>query len=291
MKFLALAGMVTAVIGVAGCSSDPPPTMDTVHKLVAENRTFDALTTLIPMAQAGDPAAQYELAGFYHYGYVGAADFSKAMKWYRASARQGYADAMVGMAVLYLGGQGVKQDRREAFVWLNLAAEYMTDKLGVRKIKAIRDEIGSTLNPGDITYAKVESMMLQPTSSSVQPNEAESIGHLPAELPPTAPAPVAEPLQNVPPDTAPLPQVPVVPGAASTTTLPITTLPVTTPAIPAPAGTLPATTTPATPPISAKPAIPFTPATSSTGTIKAVEDPAPVAPPPAPPQVNPVPGF
>jgi len=29
--------------------------MDTVKKLVAEDRTFDALQTLIPMAQGGDP--------------------------------------------------------------------------------------------------------------------------------------------------------------------------------------------------------------------------------------------
>src|SRR5256885_887115 len=89
-------------LALNACSSSPPPTMDTVKKLVAEDRTFDALATLIPMAQGGDPAAQYELAGFYHYGYVGANDYSKALKWYRASARQGYADAMVGLSVMYL---------------------------------------------------------------------------------------------------------------------------------------------------------------------------------------------
>jgi hypothetical protein len=284
-----------AMLGLAACSSSPPPTMDDVHKMIAEDRSFDALATLIPMAQAGDPAAQYELAGFYHYGYVGAADFTKAMKWYRASARQGYADAMVGMAVLYLGGQGVKQDRREAYVWLNLATEYMTDKLGVRKIKAIRDEIGRTLTPDDITFAKVESMMLQPTSSSVQPNYAESIEHLPSEAPaaaaPTgtapsgtapaamspivAPAPSpatapasttpssgsgAEPLQNVPPDTAPVPQATTAPVTLPKTTLPVTTNPATTPSI------------------MAKPGIPSTSATG--GTSYPVQVPLT---PPAPP--------
>jgi hypothetical protein len=264
--------------------------MDDVHKLMSEDRSFDALTTLIPMAQAGDPAAQYELAGFYHYGYVGAADFTKAMKWYRASARQGYADAMVGMAVLYLGGQGVKQDRREAFVWLNLATEYMTDKLGVRKIKAIRDEIGSTLSPDDITFAKVESMMLQPTSSSVQPNEAESIEHLPGALPPqapaaapastTAPSSTSGTLQNVPPDTAPTPQLPIpsapaAPRASTTPVLPQSALPKTT---------LPSTTKPSAPSIMAKPAIP------STGSTGGAGDPAPVTPP-APPAINSVPQY
>src|SRR5262249_12554797 len=156
----------------------------------------------------GDPAAQYELAGFYHYGYVGSNDYTKALKWYRASARQGYADAMVGLSVMYLGGQGVAKDPREAFVWLNLAAQYMTDKQAVEKIKPIRTEIGHSFTRDDIADAKAESLLLQPETSSVQPNEAESIDHLPDQLSPaetstTAPAGTA-PLQNVPPETAPL---------------------------------------------------------------------------------------
>src|SRR5882672_4297681 len=121
---LAVAALLLG-FNLAACSSDPPPDMNTVKKLVAEDRTCEALTTLIPLAQAGDPQAQYELAGFYHYGYVGSNDFAKALKWYRASARQGYADSMVGLSVMYLGGQGVAKDSREAFVWLNLAAQYM----------------------------------------------------------------------------------------------------------------------------------------------------------------------
>src|SRR5882724_7246922 len=137
--------LILAAATLGACSSSPPPTMADVKKLVEEDRTFDALTTLMPMAQGGDAAAQYELAGFYHYGYVGANDFAKALKWYRASARQGYADAMVGLSVMYLGGQGVAKDSREAFVWLNLAAQYMSDKQALAKIKRIRDGIGKNL--------------------------------------------------------------------------------------------------------------------------------------------------
>jgi hypothetical protein len=257
---------------LAACSSDPPPDMNTVKKLVAEDRGFEALKILIPLATAGDAQAQYELAGFYHYGYVGSNDYAKALKWYRASARQGYADSMVGLSVMYLGGQGVAKDRREAFVWLNLAAQYMPDRQALNKVKNVRDEIGRTLTKDDIAFAKAESLLLQPETSSVQPNEAESIDHLPDSLAPQEPAATvsSEPLENVPPDTGPLksapisseptlpqmelqPSMPAAPRPAPATTLPATTKPITTmpasttPAPKLPATTLPATTAPATP--------------------------------------------
>jgi hypothetical protein len=289
MRILTLAAILSG-FALGACSSDPPPTMDTVKKLVAQDRGFDALTTLIPLAQGGDPAAQYELAGFYHYGYVGANDFAKALKWYRASARQGYADSMVGLSVMYLGGQGVAKDRREAFVWLNLAAQYMADKQALTKVKNVRDEIGRTLTKDDIAFAKAESLLLQPESASVQPNEAESIDHLPDTLSPQAPAAapastqapasvMTEPLQNVPPDTGPVSTTPATqaielqqsPPAAPSTTPPATTttppasttLPVTTmPATPLPLQTPPASTlapTPVAPPSDPVPANPATP--------------------------------
>jgi len=306
-SLLALAALLFA-FNLAACSSDPPPDMNTVKKLVAEDRQFDALKILIPLATDGDAAAQYELAGFYHYGYVGANDFSKALKWYRASARQGYADSMVGLSVMYLGGQGVAKDRREAFVWLNLAAQYMSDKQALAKVKQVRDEIGRTLTKDDIAFAKAESLLLQPEKSSVQPNEAESIDHLPDTVEPAATVGV-DPLQNVPPDTAPITSAPIT-TTAPVTTSPIMTAPVTTapassapklpemelqpslPAAPRPVTTLPATTTPT----STAPKLPATtlPATTAPATTQ------PIVPPPLPATtsttkptdpVDPVPSF
>ena len=250
-----LALAVSLLASLAACSSSPPPTMDTVKKLVAEDRTFDALQTLIPMAQGGDPAAQYELAGFYHYGYVGANDYTKALKWYRASARQGYADAMVGISVMYLGGQGVAKDSREAFVWLNLAAQYMSDKQALAKIKRIRDGIGKNLTRDDIAYAKAETLLLEPESSSVQPNEAESIDHLPdpppAETTTTPAAPLStEPLTNVPPETAPLGDIPLQNAMPAPPTKPLTmpsSLPSVSKTAPGPSTTSLPTTTPTQP--------------------------------------------
>jgi hypothetical protein len=309
-NLLALAALLLA-FNLAACSSDPPPDMNTVKKLVAEDRQFDALKILIPLATEGDPQAQYELAGFYHYGYVGANDYAKALKWYRASARQGYADSMVGLSVMYLGGQGVAKDRREAFVWLNLAAQYMSDKQALDKVKKVRDDIGKSLTKDDIAYAKAESLLLQPAASSVQPNEAESIDHLPDTLP-SEPAPTVgvDPLQNVPPDTGPVTTVPLT--TAPVTKAPVTTMPMTT----APQPTAPVSSTPSLPLMELQPSLPAaprpqplptstTPATttvtpklpSTTLPATTAPVPEPLLPPPdtteaAPADpVNPVPSF
>jgi hypothetical protein len=213
---------------------------------------------------------------------------------------------MVGLSVMYLGGQGVAKDRREAFVWLNLAAQYMSDKQALAKVKQVRDEIGRTLTKDDIAFAKAESLLLQPETSSVQPNEAESIDHLPETVAPAEPASTGavDPLQNVPPDTAPITSAPLM-KTAPVTTLPATTAPVSSapslpemelqpslPAAPRPVTTLPATTTPT----STAPKLPAT-------TLPATTAPAatqPIVPPPLPPTtstttpadpVDPVPSF
>jgi len=289
---LALAALLFG-FNLAACSSAPPPDMNTVKKLVAEDRGFEALTTLIPLATAGDPQAQYELAGFYHYGYVGSNDYAKALKWYRASARQGYADSMVGLSVMYLGGQGVAKDRREAFVWLNLAAQYMKDPQALAKVKQVRDEIGRTLTKDDIAFAKAESLLLQPEATSVQPNEAESIDHLTDTLAPAGPTSTmsSDPLQNVPPDTGPITTAPITTVPATTTpassapSLPQMELQPSLPAAPRPTTNLPTTTLPAT----TTPTAPRLPATTA---------PQPLPPPPVAPAattttdpVNPVPSF
>jgi hypothetical protein len=301
-----LAFVVGLLAALTACGSSPPPTMADVKKLEDQDRSFDALQTLIPMAQGGDPAAQYELAGFYHYGYVGANDYAKALKWYRASARQGYADAMVGLSVMYLGGQGVTKDPREAFVWLNLAAQYMSDKQALAKIKRIRDEIGRGFSKDDIAFAKAESLLLQPESSSVQPNEAESIDHLPDQLPAATPATTTapagtEPLQNVPPETAPLGDIPLqnaLPAPPTKPlTMPTTTAPsastsvapapsVSTTALPTTTPTQPTPTLPSTTPRTAVPIIP--PAT--TEAAPSIPDSTTDAPASATPVV-PVPNF
>ena len=50
-------------------------------------------------------------------------DAAEAVKWYRAAAEQGYAQAQYNLGVCYYNGEGVKRDRQEAKKWLRKAAD------------------------------------------------------------------------------------------------------------------------------------------------------------------------
>ena len=47
-------------------------------------------------------------------------DYKEAIKWYRLSAEQGYADAQYDLGLMYLGELGGMQDKEEAERWMRL---------------------------------------------------------------------------------------------------------------------------------------------------------------------------
>ena len=52
------------------------------------------IKSLFNLAKQGDTEAQYKLGRSYYLGDGIKQDYRKAVKWYRRSAKQGYADAM-----------------------------------------------------------------------------------------------------------------------------------------------------------------------------------------------------
>jgi TPR repeat protein len=50
-------------------------------------------------------------------------DYAEAMRWYRVSAKQGYALGEANIGFLYAKGFGVKQDFKESVRWYRMAAE------------------------------------------------------------------------------------------------------------------------------------------------------------------------
>jgi len=76
------------------------------------------------LALKGDAAAQWRVGFSYDQGLSGQAINKKeAVRWYRLSAEQGYANAQFYLAFSYANGQGVTQDYKEAVKWYRLAAE------------------------------------------------------------------------------------------------------------------------------------------------------------------------
>ncbi|CAM5210400.1 sel1 repeat family protein [Oligella ureolytica] len=74
-------------------------------------------------AEAGDVAAQFQLANLYLSGAFGTSDPDKALEWYRKSAEGGYVEANIRLAELYIQGLSGKQNFDEAIKWLEKPAQ------------------------------------------------------------------------------------------------------------------------------------------------------------------------
>ncbi len=64
-------------------------------------------------AEQGNAEAEYYMAEI-------TADQAESLKWYQRSAQHGNEDAQYGLGMLYMEGDGVKQDYIEAYKWLYL---------------------------------------------------------------------------------------------------------------------------------------------------------------------------
>jgi TPR repeat protein len=83
-----------------------------------------AMKLFRPLAEQGDPQAQYYVGRMYEKGQGVAKDTEKLALWYRRSAENGYARAQYKLAVGYAFGlAGAEQDDAEAVKWLKLSAE------------------------------------------------------------------------------------------------------------------------------------------------------------------------
>jgi TPR repeat protein len=82
-----------------------------------------ALKEWQPIADGGDPHAQYNLGLLYARGLGVPQDYERAIAWYRLAASQGVAAAQYNLGVMYANGQGVPVNRQEAAKWFLEAAQ------------------------------------------------------------------------------------------------------------------------------------------------------------------------
>ncbi len=96
-----------------------------------EMQEYDKSMALIkPLAEQGDPEAQYFMATFYWYGTgvtrsapIAQKWFAKALTTWQSAADAGDADAMVEVSRMYNSGLGVERDVDAALKWLHMALE------------------------------------------------------------------------------------------------------------------------------------------------------------------------
>jgi len=82
-----------------------------------------AFNLLSPLAEQGVARAQNALGTMYLTGEGIPQDSKEAVKWYRLSAEQGFALGQNNLGLMYDNGHGVPEDSKEAVKWYRLAAE------------------------------------------------------------------------------------------------------------------------------------------------------------------------
>ena len=104
-----------------------------------------------PLAENGDPEAQYRLGELYRLGRGVPEDPAIAGRWHLQAAEQGHGMAMYYLALMYYRGRGAEWERDyvRAYVWFTLAAEQ-----GVGDATRWRDRLGKRMSKREETKAK-----------------------------------------------------------------------------------------------------------------------------------------
>src|SRR5664279_695689 len=81
-----------------------------------------ALEHLSPLAEKGDPRAQFDVGFMHAFGWGLPRNAAEAISWYRKAAEQGLAVAQHFLGLAYVNGEGVQPDNAQAVRWFARAA-------------------------------------------------------------------------------------------------------------------------------------------------------------------------
>jgi len=111
----------TALLATLLCLGTATATADSYDSAVnsAINENYNAAFSYwMPLAKAGDPRAQFNVALMYHGGLHVAFDESVALEWYQLAAANGVVEAQEYLAIGYKEGWfGLPVDNMKANYW------------------------------------------------------------------------------------------------------------------------------------------------------------------------------
>lgn len=115
-----------------------------------------ALDMMRPLAEDGDPTAQFYLGEMYRFGHGLKKDEAKAANWYKKSAVNGSSDAQYALGMMYAYGIGLSADYVEAYRWLSLADLRLSPWETERRDKAVktRENLLKIMPQADVDRAK-----------------------------------------------------------------------------------------------------------------------------------------
>jgi TPR repeat protein len=105
-------------------------------------------------AEQGDANAQYNLGVMYENGEGVQRDLGEAARWWQLAAQQGYAEAQYNLGALYYNGRGVAKDLVRAYVWKSLALDGSITTVTPRKARISREAVGASLSAAQLAQAK-----------------------------------------------------------------------------------------------------------------------------------------
>ena len=117
-------------------------------------------------AENGNTRAMHNLAVLMAEGGGGKPDYASAMTWFQKAAEHGVRDSQFNLAVLYARGLGTTQDMARSYTWFAIAAGQGDDEAAKK-----RDEVGTRLQPADLTRAKTSAERWRAAPSIPAANE------------------------------------------------------------------------------------------------------------------------
>lgn len=117
-----------------------------------------ALREWRPLAEQGDPIAQFRLGSLYENGDGVPRDFAKARQWYEKAAAQGEAKAQFYLGIQSAYGEGGSRDLVQAHMWYSLAAGN-----GNAHAPGYRDDLARQMTPAQIAEAHKRAREWKPT--------------------------------------------------------------------------------------------------------------------------------
>ncbi|MGH6742713.1 MAG: tetratricopeptide repeat protein [Bradyrhizobium sp.] len=114
---------VLLALSVLLCSAGAVAGLKEGYEALSKKDYVTAANEYRPLAERGDPEAQYRIGRMYEFGNGYPQDKAQGIAWIRKAAAQGHADAEQELGVVYATGDGVKQDNVQAVAWFRKAAE------------------------------------------------------------------------------------------------------------------------------------------------------------------------
>jgi len=113
-----------------------------------------AFDELRPLADKGDPNAQFTLGFMYDYGQGVRRNAIEAIWWYRKAAEQGSAVAQFTLGGIYESGRGAPKDLIAAYRWYSLAAESLPPGEIRNTVIERQDTVAGQLSDSELAHAR-----------------------------------------------------------------------------------------------------------------------------------------